>query len=632
MDVRRAPNLRLVGQLGGAGGGLASYRQYTLVGIGPRVVVLDLTDPSRPVVRGQSGPLSGQINDIAILEDRAFVASSYGGLRILGLSDATRPVELGAYDRYPPASDQDSSRVNASGVVARDARVYLADSRRGLCIFDVADPTQPALLGSYEAPYYATTLRVDGTRVYVVDSETGLHIVDVSDPVRPVGLGVFEKLDVSFALELTGHYAYVADDDRLLVLDVSDSERPVVVAANPGKAFSIAISGQYAFVLDYEGIRVLDISDPCAPRTVGRYATEAWQESVHLMLAGERLYASTWQHGLRIFDRSNPLTLVELGAYETLQRANRLAVADTHAYVACGERGLAIVDVSDPTTPILAGREEGQAYQIAVAPPYAYVAAAEDGVRILDVHEPTRPIAVGRYLRPGSDDLSVEVPQSVTLRDRIAFVKAWTMRTIPGGGYQAGEGRLEIVDVADPISPSLIDCYDAESVGLTWLDGRYLYLTAVVRRNEDLQVVHEVHILDTTNPRQPTRICRYQVPGTVLAMLVHEGYLYLIMVGTDFRSRELRVVSVVDVTQPVEVGSYSLPQARELGVVGAIAKLGGVLFLSVLPYGMRLLDVSDPRHPEEIGKLDELGGAWGMVAGEGRLYIAHEGLYVFDVD
>src|SRR5262249_42485715 len=159
-----------------------------------------------------------------------------------------------------------------------------------------------------------------------------------------------------------------------------------------------------------------------------------------------------------------------------------------------------------------------------------------------DVHEPTRPISVGRYLRPKSDDLSVEVAERVTLRDTIAFVQTSTERTIPGGGYQRGKGRLEIVDVADPISPSVIDCHDAASVGWIWLEGRYLFLTAVVRQNAGFRIVHHVHILDTTNPRQPTRISTYEVPGTVEALLVHEGYLYLSIVETGRRRRELRVV------------------------------------------------------------------------------------------
>jgi len=141
--------VELVGQIGGTISAVAVEGSYAYVGVGPRLVVLDISDPTHPAFVGQTGVLPG-IADVAVSASTAYVADGDAGLRVVDVSNPATPTELGFYD----------TPGYARGVVVSGSTAYVADrgifdgSQRvgsGLRVVDVGNPASPTEIG-----YYAT--------------------------------------------------------------------------------------------------------------------------------------------------------------------------------------------------------------------------------------------------------------------------------------------------------------------------------------------------------------------------------------------------------------------------------------------------------------------------------------------
>lgn len=227
--MQQTADLVLEGQVGGetsslvARGNVGFYRQ------GPRVVAVDLADPSRPRELGRS----------AVLPSRAV----YGAFAVA-----------------------DGFAVLSSGY-ANDSNV--------LTFVDIADAARPRLLSSLGIDGYVRDITVEGRYAYVASDEVGLRIVDVADPRNPRSVGVLDTPGLARAVAVSGSFAYVAGwTEGLGVVDISNPVAPVtVVSLNiPGYATGVQVRGTVAYVLAANSERygpsslhVIDVGNPRDP-------------------------------------------------------------------------------------------------------------------------------------------------------------------------------------------------------------------------------------------------------------------------------------------------------------------------------------------------------------------------------
>jgi hypothetical protein len=125
--------LSLQGQIGGSSYAVDVQGNFAYLGVGPRIYVLDTSNPSAPKFMGQSGVMPGVVRS----------------------------------------------------VIASDNYVYVADGKGYLRVIDVSDPTQPTEVASLVEHSYAQGLALDGTTLYIADNPFGLRVVDVSDTLNP---------------------------------------------------------------------------------------------------------------------------------------------------------------------------------------------------------------------------------------------------------------------------------------------------------------------------------------------------------------------------------------------------------------------------------------------------------------
>jgi hypothetical protein len=78
-----ARNVELVGQIGGRCYAVAVQGSYAYIGIGPRLAVLDISNPAHPTPVGRTAVLPDLVQDIALAGTLAYVADGEAGLVIL---------------------------------------------------------------------------------------------------------------------------------------------------------------------------------------------------------------------------------------------------------------------------------------------------------------------------------------------------------------------------------------------------------------------------------------------------------------------------------------------------------------------------------------------------------------------
>lgn len=132
--------LELMGQIGGATYAVAVQGSYTYIGVGPRLVILNISDPAHPAVVGQTAPLPGIVESAAVAGNYAYIADGNSGLRIIDVANPPVPIEVGACDTPGRAGD----------VVVTGNYAYVADLSGGLRIINIANPAAPIEIGAYD--------------------------------------------------------------------------------------------------------------------------------------------------------------------------------------------------------------------------------------------------------------------------------------------------------------------------------------------------------------------------------------------------------------------------------------------------------------------------------------------------
>jgi hypothetical protein len=179
-------------------------------------------------------------------------------------------------------------------VAIEDTLAYVADGNSGLQIVNVADPSEPHLVGSVNTPGFAADVFVEGTRAYVADKDGGLQIVGVEEPEQPYQIGSYGDWGSAWAVEVHWPLVYVANGRAgLLILNATDPENPQLVGAldTPGLAKDVHVSEGLAFIADGDsGVVIIDVHDPGNPSVQARYDTPL--HAFALDVSGELIYVA----------------------------------------------------------------------------------------------------------------------------------------------------------------------------------------------------------------------------------------------------------------------------------------------------------------------------------------------------
>lgn len=276
----------------------------------------------------------------------AYVAHSNDGLRIVDVSDPSKPREVGFCVISTPPREAGTISTPAYGVDVVGGYAYVAAGLGGLRVIDVSDPSNPQEVGFctfLASQGLAEGIHVAGNHAYVA-GRSGLFVVDVSDPTKPRQVGFFDTVGVALGVYVAGEYAYVAaESGGLRIIDVSNVTKPKEVGfckIPGGTARGVYTSGGYAYVAaGSRGLRVIQVSTPSRPRQVG-----AWDmpdgEVRGVYISGKYAYVIGTTAGLSVIDIRDPLKPYKAGDYAS-GNVDGIYIVGDYAYLTYG--GLSIL-------------------------------------------------------------------------------------------------------------------------------------------------------------------------------------------------------------------------------------------------------------------------------------------------
>jgi choice-of-anchor B domain-containing protein len=436
-----------------------------------------------------------------------------------------------------------------------------------------------------------------------------------------------------------------------------------------GFAASLSVSGAWA------GIGAFQARQSTGAVNVYRRTEEGWVE--HSVLAAEiEALPSMKGEPVRCLDGAaggfecsdvdvvSFLSLPELGGGPGIQVNDLWVWSDEELgrdYALVGRTdGTSFVDVTDPSQPVWVGemlRTDGTPItkwrDVKVHAGHAFVVSDGSpghGVQILDLTRLREFDGEPLLLEPDATFEGVSSAHNLFINEETGFAYVVGSR----GGRDCGPGLL-ILDVADPKNPVLAGCFvdtltgrqsdgyshDVQCVLYHGPDDAYQDREICFGSNETA-----LSIADVTDKAEPIAVSRASYPGVAYA---HQGWLtedhrYFFLGDEldepndpDPRTRTL-VWDVTSLEDPILLTEYRSPASA---TDHNLYIRGDLMYQANYEAGLRLVDISDPGNPVEVGYFDtvpyredsfQMDGAWTAYPflGNGLILVSSqwEGLFI----
>ncbi len=290
---------------------VAGRYAYVLNNTSPTLQIIDVSNPTNPVVVGSVGT-TAPATCVAVAGRYAYLVAGNSTLQIVDVGDPANPVTV---------SSVPTSGV-PRGVAIAGHYAYVANNTGdSLQIFDVTDPANPVSVASPPTKTNpGQAIAVAGRYAYETFSGNTLQIYDVSVPTNPITVGSCSTIGLgTLSIAVSGRYVYVVDN-VLQIIDVSNPTNPVVVSSTniTAGAQAVAVAGRYAYTANNANvIQVFDVSNPQLPASVGTMPANGINSFV--AVSGRYAYvANTSANNLQIFDLGGAyIQQLESGTVET---------------------------------------------------------------------------------------------------------------------------------------------------------------------------------------------------------------------------------------------------------------------------------------------------------------------------
>jgi len=418
-----------------------------------RLVVLDIADPSMPVILGSytSGEDMQSFSAVAVKDGYAFVTEYHNGMHVIDVSEPAHPRLVSSL-----------MGMDANDIKILGDNAYISVRYQGFTIVDISDPAHLSITeGIFEHSIagYVEGIHVNADYVFIAASTLGFGIFDNSGFFSPsliVKIPVVGGVD---SLQVKGTMLYMgAHNDGIWIVDVSDPKNPVESAYihNGGRNDGLDIDGTSLYVAgEWSGFTSVDITNPDNP---GIRITN-FDDNINAVAGnGDVVYTSAGI--ISVLDPENPVYISK----DPLFNGNLELFGDNHLAVAAyrGEHpGLHLFDVSDPSHPekITTVLDGSPVRDIAIRENTGVALSGNDVIAI-DLTNPQTPVILKRISYQGT-----WIGQSICISDKTVYAS--------GGPY----GHIKVFDISKPATMECIDEMELPGTPYTTIysDGRYIY-------------------------------------------------------------------------------------------------------------------------------------------------------------
>ena len=201
-----------------------------------------------------------------------------------------------------------------SSIEVVDNIAYCCVTWGGLKIVDVSNPTNPITLTDYNPTEYINSIKIIGNYAYM-NHFSSIRLFDITDKSSIVELSSSKSFGKSFwGWTVVNDLLYVANyDDGFYIYDWSDVNNPPILLSKSTygieKGCSVKVRGDIAYVQDYyKGFKVLDVSDKHNPVKIGEYTEYHMNPRGADWVIHDDLVYLTGQNGISVVDVSTPST------------------------------------------------------------------------------------------------------------------------------------------------------------------------------------------------------------------------------------------------------------------------------------------------------------------------------------
>ncbi len=486
-----------------------------------------------------------------------------------------------------------------------------------LKVVNVSEPTRPIVIASVVLPDVITTVAASHDFAYAWTWSAGLRVIDVRDPYNPREVGFLDHEGASGYVDavVADRYAFVTfrsiyggatPDSRIRVVDLNDPTEPFEIASYDGEYGSLTVSGSFLYAVasnDPEGgwmLEVIDVSDPEEPVGLGSYQAPTGDWASDLAGEGSFAYVST-RSGLVVIDATNPAAPTHIATVD-MPYNRSLAVADGFVY-AHASSYFDVIDVRKPSKPTRVDFCElpctyGDVSEMSVFGDHVFVSHGCHGLVVVDVSLPSDPQMVGRLCNGW--------PRHVEVFGQYAYWVTWAT---------SGRWDLRISDLRGSRKGETTACLQTEDEILkVAVSGSYGYLAV---RDKKLLVV------DIDDPVAPRQVGSLETQHPIIDLTVREGYAYLFLDGVE----GLSIVDVSEPSTPRQVGWHALVKR---GAPRGLAISGDHAYLTTAS-SLQVINVSEPTEPRLVAVLDNPAGAISVWEPYAYLAADIDGLRIIDI-
>ena len=606
VDPQNLP-LEMTQQQGGSTYDVALQGDFAFVGVGPRLLVLNVADAAHPVLVSQTDVFSGVVTNLTV-ENQHVYLSAGSNFAIVDVQDVANPVVTAVSPM--PGSPR--------GIVISGTTAFVAEAWHwyggqhhggGLYAFDVTNPANPSLLDHFETSASASDVALSGSYAYVTidyadtSPGPGTFVIDVSDPGNLSQANLF-MTPWADGVTVAGQVLYIAaQDSGVGIFDITQPTTPafLTVKTGPFSARDVAVVGNRAHVAGSTGgLRLLDVTVPASPVDLGSYDLPGFARALKVAVAGNQAFVAYDPIGLHIVDVTDNHNLVNTAVYNPTGWVRTVAKDANFLYLAEAENGIRILHAAD-LSEVGFYSEATSVYDLVIVGDYAYFVNGS-GLSILDVSNTTAVTETGHLTTPGN-------PQRLQISGHYAYIAA--------GGL--ADGGMRIIDVSSPAAPVEVGAFSDES-GIGNIDYvRDLTISGTLAYLADSS--NGLRIVDISNATNPSEVGS-NAAGYIKNVEVFDQYAYA------FDGQNLYVIDVSNPAAPNQVVSQTLTSD---GSISNTSLANGYLYVTEEGGDLHMLDLANPVAPIEVFATAVAGYAWGVAVDNGAVYVAaaEAGLYTF---
>ncbi len=501
----------------------------------------------------------------------------------------TREYELAVFDVSQPGTAIMKNTSNVSPyrniLTVHGNYLYSSDSY-GTGIFDISNPDSPTLVRTIEGESFVS-ITIAGNYGYAITVEYVLAVIDISDPpTASVVKKTDIKGPSEIVIDGDTVYQRYANVERIQLIDISDPVNPAVIdnLDTIGIVDAGGIKDGYLFCFGrIAGLEIFDI-DPYWEGTMVKRLPTLGDTSDIAVQNGIVCTADHW--GLSVIDTS-PVGSAEIIASHLTMPCNKVTMDDNYVYftydgpdtlldvydyinlgsnitgysklghsvrdldskegfvyAAAADGGLYIVNATIPTSPdIMQIIDTGERTTcVKVYGDYVYAVDSKQGLTIIDVSNPLQPTVTGNHPISGGKEWTGNMHIKIAVENGLAFVSSYDGYTSPvvpcmgddfssGGGSFGGRSYyytgkyIDVFDVSNPASPTLVGTWDLNEVATTLeMAGPYLLKGDA----EGLKII------DITGTSSELVLDSYTGVGRIREIKVEGDYAY-VSSGMGFR-------------------------------------------------------------------------------------------------